>query len=188
MNQQTTNVIQVYKKFISEENCLKAVTFLKESKEKGSLRAGSNNRWYTSNSYVEPSVNTINAYAENAFIKYLGYLPHPIYVSDYTLMMYEVGGCMPIHKDTDLTYGKLHDGYNLWTMVAYFNDNFEGGEIEFPEHGLKVTPEKGMIVMFPGSELHVVHEVTSGTRYTFNVGFTNNPNEHFSDFPIPLQS
>jgi len=52
--------------------------------------------------------------------------------------------------------------------VLYYNDDFEGGELEFPELGMTIRPEPGKLVAFPcsyGYE-HRVTEVTSGVRDT----------------------
>lgn len=76
---------------------------------------------------------------------------------------------------TDDTYESQRDRFPyLWSghlsILAYLNDDYEGGELYFPEHDFGVRPKKGMIILFPGS-LHYVHgvaPVTSGTRYTLS--------------------
>ena len=62
----------------------------------------------------------------------------------------------------------------LWSghlsILTYLNDEYEGGELYFPELDYAVRPKKGMIIMFPGN-LHYVHGVapiTSGVRYTLS--------------------
>jgi hypothetical protein len=62
----------------------------------------------------------------------------------------------------------------LWSghlsILAYLNDDYEGGELYFPELDWGVRPKKKMLIMFPGS-LHYVHgvaEIKSGTRYTLS--------------------
>lgn len=69
----------------------------------------------------------------------------------------------------------------LWSghlsILAYLNDEYDGGELYFPEHNFGVRPKKGMLILFPGN-LHYVHGVapiTSGTRYTLSqwCKFTN---------------
>lgn len=59
--------------------------------------------------------------------------------------------------NTDLAY----------SLVAYLNDDYEGGEIHFPNQNITVKPKAGSLIMFP-SQLPYIHEVkpiTSGTRY-----------------------
>lgn len=34
--------------------------------------------------------------------------------------------------------------------LIYLNEDYEGGELYFPHHNLKIKPEKGMLVSFPG--------------------------------------
>lgn len=57
---------------------------------------------------------------------------------------------------------------NDLTAVVYYNENFEGGELFFPQHDVSITPHKGLVVTYPGDNehLHGVKEVVSGVRYT----------------------
>jgi len=51
--------------------------------------------------------------------------------------------------------------------ILYLNNNYEGGEIEFVNFGLKLKPKPGMLVLFPSNYpyRHIAHPVTSGTKY-----------------------
>ena len=54
-----------------------------------------------------------------------------------------------------------------YSLVAYLNDDYEGGEIHFPDQNITVKPKAGSLIMFP-SQIPYIHEVkpiTSGTRY-----------------------
>jgi hypothetical protein len=62
----------------------------------------------------------------------------------------------------------------LWSghlsILTYLNDEYEGGELYFPELDYAIRPKKGMIIMFPGN-LHYVHgvaSITEGVRYTLS--------------------
>jgi len=62
----------------------------------------------------------------------------------------------------------------LWSghlsILGYLNDDYEGGELYFPELEYAIRPKKGMLIMFPGN-LHYVHGVapiTKGVRYTLS--------------------
>ncbi len=57
--------------------------------------------------------------------------------------------------------------------VYYINDDYLGGEINFPEHNLKIKPKENSLVIFPGNEnyLHEVLEITKGERYSSAVWF-----------------
>jgi hypothetical protein len=51
--------------------------------------------------------------------------------------------------------------------VLYLNDDYEGGEIYFPEQGVKIKPEAGSLIMFPAYRPYFHHPlpVTSGNKY-----------------------
>lgn len=58
--------------------------------------------------------------------------------------------------------------------LFYWNDDFEGGELYYPQHDIVVKPEPGLAVIHPGdiNYLHGVKMVTSGERYTSPAFFT----------------
>ena len=51
--------------------------------------------------------------------------------------------------------------------ILYLNDDYEGGELEFVNFGLKLKPKPGMLVLFPSNYpyRHIAHPVTDGTKY-----------------------
>jgi hypothetical protein len=64
----------------------------------------------------------------------------------YTIQKYNVGAHMGPHTDSlDITQDKSP----TISIVFYLNDNYEGGEIEFINQGIKIKPEAGSIVIFP---------------------------------------
>jgi len=88
----------------------------------------------------------------------------------------DAGGFMELHSDTtDLDGSPLsEDGTpeeNEWSAVLYlgnYNEDFTGGEIEFPKQEFTLEPTKGMLVYFRGDQNHPhkVSEVLSGKRRT----------------------
>jgi hypothetical protein len=66
------------------------------------------------------------------------------------------------------------DHLNKWSghlsSVIYLNDNYEGGELYFPDHNLEIKPEAGDYITWPGNRWyqHGVKEVTGGLRYTLS--------------------
>jgi len=52
--------------------------------------------------------------------------------------------------------------------LFYINDDYEGGELYFPEQGIQFKPKAGAAYFFPGDRnyIHGVTEITSGTRFT----------------------
>lgn len=62
----------------------------------------------------------------------------------------------------------------LWSghlsALVYLNDDYDGGELYFPELNFSVKPKSGMLITFPGN-LHYVHgvsKITKGVRYTLS--------------------
>jgi predicted 2-oxoglutarate/Fe(II)-dependent dioxygenase YbiX len=53
------------------------------------------------------------------------------------------------------------------SAICYLNDDYEGGEIEFPEFKVKIKPEAGMLILFPSNFAykHTAYPVTKGTKY-----------------------
>jgi hypothetical protein len=59
--------------------------------------------------------------------------------------------------------------------LVYLNDNYEGGDIYFPEHDMYIKPDQGDLVCFPDNPgyIHGVMPITSGIRYTLPRWFTS---------------
>jgi predicted 2-oxoglutarate/Fe(II)-dependent dioxygenase YbiX len=53
------------------------------------------------------------------------------------------------------------------SSAFYLNDNYSGGEINFPRFGVTYKPKANELIIFPSSFIynHSVSEVTDGTRY-----------------------
>lgn len=80
---------------------------------------------------------------------------------NYQILRYGVDEKFGIHTDDHWKYPRRV------SLTWYANDDFEGGEIEFPEFGLKIKPKKNQLLIFCSSfpYIHEVHPVTSGERY-----------------------
>lgn len=82
------------------------------------------------------------------------------YPSTFTIRKYDTGYEMGPHSDTYT--GSKDFGISA---VVYLNDNYEGGELSFPEYNVKLKPEAGSIVMFPSNTVHEALAVTKGEKY-----------------------
>lgn len=51
------------------------------------------------------------------------------------------------------------------TLVVYLNDDFVGGETDFPGFGVRVTPARGMALVFQQRVLHQACPVTEGAKF-----------------------
>ena len=89
------------------------------------------------------------------------------------LLRYDEGGYLPPHQDQGVSTRVL-------SVLIYLNDDYEGGELEFPQSGIKIKPSAGSIIFFPSNFLyvHTVNPIISGKRYSLpnwyhNVSFEN---------------
>lgn len=82
-------------------------------------------------------------------------LPMKVYVKKY------LTGCQSsTHVDNF-----IEDDTHAYTVGIYWNDDYEGGELGFPDYGIHLKPEAGDFYIFPCSHLHYGDVVTSGTKY-----------------------
>ncbi|HET7717773.1 MAG TPA: 2OG-Fe(II) oxygenase [Bauldia sp.] len=76
----------------------------------------------------------------------------------------EEGGHFRAHRD-NTTKGTAH---RRFAVSINLNDDFEGGEVSFPEYGPRsFKPPPGGAVVFSCSLLHAVSRITRGKRYAF---------------------
>lgn len=88
-----------------------------------------------------------------------------------------------IHKTNSDSFWEEHSdnagGEEIkYGVVLYLNEDFEGGELVYPELDLEIKPKKGMLVYHLGSEKHRVSKVISGDRYTLTSFIRENKPRH----------
>jgi Rps23 Pro-64 3,4-dihydroxylase Tpa1-like proline 4-hydroxylase len=114
---------------------------------------------------------TITDAVNNAMSEYFNIYPYAKIESkslerSISLLKYEKGGYLPEHSDLGISTRVI-------SGVVYLNDNYVGGEINFPYADLKIKPEAGSCVIFPSSYLgaHSVSELKEGVRYVLPYWF-----------------
>jgi hypothetical protein len=72
---------------------------------------------------------------------------------------YVGGDALKVHYDA------IHNKEVLEAVVVYINDNYEGGELFFPQHNIEIKPTAGTMITFPGTSdyEHGTKVVTSGS-------------------------
>jgi Rps23 Pro-64 3,4-dihydroxylase Tpa1-like proline 4-hydroxylase len=77
------------------------------------------------------------------------------------------GAVNPLHWDN-----YIENGQEDVSTLFYLNDDYEGGELSFPDQDIFIKPKKGSFIFFRGEEslMHEVKMVKSGNRTAF-VGF-----------------
>lgn len=62
-----------------------------------------------------------------------------------------IGGSQKPHADKEWEDGSPgHQNYYDIGSVIYLNDDYEGGEIYFPDHNIDLRPKPGTAIAFPG--------------------------------------
>jgi len=94
------------------------------------------------------------------------------------LVLWREGMKMDFHKDNGYE-GRSEDQFRMrhYSMVAYLNHDYEGGETVIKIDGKPdyiSKPKQGSVVIFKSNEecIHGVDEVTEGTRITLPTWFT----------------
>lgn len=172
--------VQMFPNFLSNEECDRLIQFIDAN----------HSRSLVSNSSTEKSVvedtrtsSTCNLNGEDPFIKgiheRIATTLNEQVGKGETLQgqMYEVGQYFRPHTDAfGLESYKQHcqsSGNRTKTFMIYLNEPEEGGETNFPEVDIKVSPKKGMAVSWNSLEegqilkesLHEGCDVLKGTKY-----------------------
>lgn len=84
------------------------------------------------------------------------------WIESYNFLKYEVGNYFKPHAD---------GGNSLMrriSLVYYFNDDYEGGEVEFANHNVSLVPKANELLIFPSyyTYMHEVKPITSGVKYS----------------------
>jgi hypothetical protein len=145
----------------------------------------------------EPKVNTNTRDTHTLGVNYLGRIDDsaPASMSEFLLLNLNnifFESFDPIEKDYMSQYGiftESHDSYGILkygkgqkftnhiddhkdyhrrvSTVYYLNDNYTGGEINFPRFNITFKPKANQMIVFPSTYVynHSVSEVIDGTRY-----------------------
>jgi hypothetical protein len=114
--------------------------------------------------------NSFNSNVTNLFLKSFSPIEKDykhIYQADvkthesYSILKYGVGQNFVNHVDDHF------EGPRRISHVHYLNEDYEGGEINFPRFGITYKPKANQSIFFPSGYVynHSVSPVISGTRY-----------------------
>ena len=85
----------------------------------------------------------------------------------YALSSWKLGIALPPHIDTIKYPDKeTHTPRSAINALVYLTDDYEGGEITFPELDMVIKPKAGSVVVFDADLMHGVNAVKSGMRKT----------------------
>lgn len=83
------------------------------------------------------------------------------------------------HRDNDTTPEGYYLGYGL---VIYYNDNYLGGELDYPELGITIKPKAGSVLLHGGEVMHGSLPVLDDSVRYFSTIFMRGNEE----FPITV--
>jgi hypothetical protein len=155
--------IKVLENFIDDADCDLAVKLYEDTREKGLYRNAGDGRLLNVNPTFPDVIYLVNKYISKIDAIYdAKFYPREVFMS-----LYQTSSAIPPH--TDYTHPDLKDSLGV---MLYFNDDFEGGELYFPNLNYEYKPKKGSAIIFPCNNkeyLHGVRQITAGERYTMPV-------------------
>jgi hypothetical protein len=96
---------------------------------------------------------------------------------------WEPGAFAPLHSDNSNNEGVMGAfTRSRYAAFLYLNDDFEGGELVFPDHNLEFAPKAGMLAAFHGGHenMHEVKVVKKSNRYTMGSFFDDREESDYS--------
>jgi hypothetical protein len=79
------------------------------------------------------------------------------------------------HRDNDTTPEGYYLGYGL---VIYYNDNYLGGELDYPELGITIKPKAGSALLHGGEVMHGSLPVLDDSPRYFSTIFMRGNDDH----------
>ena len=145
--------------YSEDGTCLYSADYWRNRQCSGDIIQELNNNIYE---IIEYYINKMQQVLETRFSVKLSNRP-PV------LVKWTSGTEQKPHADKQLNDGSPNPfpDYDLNSLI-YYNDNFEGGELYYPEHDIVIKPEPGLAVAHPGDIhfLHGVKRIISGERWT----------------------
>ncbi len=112
--------------------------------------------------------NLINSYIEKMKLTLEDKFKCELRKRPPVIVCWRPGDMQVPHADKQIQDGRPNAfiDYDL-NSLFYFNDEFEGGELYYPGHGIKIKPKPGLAVFHVGdiNYLHGVTPVLSGERW-----------------------
>jgi CDGSH-type Zn-finger protein len=153
--------IYIINNFISQEEVKEIMDFLKENKNNTlKLKSTDPNPKMMDNRLIDLKDQDL-AITRIDFNPIFDGLYSPLPIKN--IMKYEIGDFFPPHQDTSVHCPIESD----WGLVLYINDDYEGGELYYPEKSIIYRPKSGDLVIHGATEefAHGTKPIISGTKY-----------------------
>jgi Rps23 Pro-64 3,4-dihydroxylase Tpa1-like proline 4-hydroxylase len=171
--------IVAYENFISPEHCDAILKYWEHSTEKGTLPWGAISFYESFSANLPEDADMLDFGLPENFFKDLeagiqaateDTRGKPIRKVSYHAQKWIEGAFAGFHSDNSSLDDPEYNAFERSKMATflYLNEDFEGGELNFRDHDIKIKPTKGLLVAFEGGH-HNIHEVLpieSGVRFT----------------------
>jgi hypothetical protein len=100
------------------------------------------------------------------------------------LQRWDKGAYAHYHSDNSDNDGNLGAfERSRYAAFLYLNDDFQGGTLEFKDKDLVINPKAGLLMVFHGGHknMHKVHTITKGSRYTIGSFWDDKQYEDYSE-------
>lgn len=96
---------------------------------------------------------------------YTKWYPSRLFLEEFRIKKYHCNSDDRFDIHVDIEDHKSAKRY--LAFIYYLNDDFVGGETEFPHHNKKIKPKQGSVVMFPPNWQypHAGLQVSKGVKY-----------------------
>jgi predicted 2-oxoglutarate/Fe(II)-dependent dioxygenase YbiX len=130
------------------------------------------------------TTESIEKYTLKNYMNYIRFIGQSIihtafnelHVPDNTeLTRWKTGSEMSPHSDNSWPDGRTEEhptSFRTWSGIYYINDDYEGGELYFPELDWNFKPKADTLLMFPSTSryIHGVNKVTKVPDIRLRVG------------------
>jgi prolyl 4-hydroxylase len=191
-NPELKNNVRIKDNFLTDEECKHIIDLAMPILKKSRLMAEENIEGYgrTSNSaefHVFPNDEILNGIRKRAseilvlpeshfeFFQCVSYEPNQEYQNHYDTF----------DEESDRGRKEIEEnGQRKYTMLAYLNDDFDGGATYFPNLDFVMRPKKGRVVIFNNLDAdgkvikaayHAGLPVTEGRKFAVNIWVRNKP-------------
>lgn len=138
------------------------------------IRNTSDDQWVNNRNWKIPDFSELKMLTEHIKRRMLCYVENvELEIGIHDIQRLVPGAFLDRHQDIDTS----EKGFNIvYGAVAYLNDNFEGGEIYYPDLDYKIKPKRGSLILHKAEYLHEVLPVKSGIRYMVTIFIVGDKN------------
>jgi hypothetical protein len=168
--------VYIYRNFLSKQECADLINeacpdpevlqFRYPSKSLNNYRERLSNEFdYNSQSNITeknldgPWDSLLLRYSDPDNSSLLTFSPH-VDIYNFFVDYHKEAVIKPLDNYTEINLGHM-------SFIIYFSDDFEGGEIVYPEYGIEYKPKAGDVVFHNVEVVHLVKKILSGKRWSY---------------------